>query len=136
MTGGSASRPADHGSATVLVIAVVVLLSALTAVVIMVLALLAAQVRTSQAADLAALAGAEQAWFGSEAACREAGRIAAAHGAAVERCTWQGLDVQVHVVLTVALPGVRAVGVGRQLHLRAIARAGPPDEWAIGPPGR
>jgi secretion/DNA translocation related TadE-like protein len=119
---------ADHGSATVLVITAILLLSVLAAAVMVVLALIATQVRASQAADLAALAGAEKAWFGSTEACREARRIAAVHGAGVERCTWQGLDVQVHVVVTVPVPQLRALSHGQPLQLRAVARAGPPTD--------
>lgn len=118
------------GSATVLVMGAMLLLAVLTAVVMVVLALIAAQVRASQAADLAALAGAESAWYGADRACQEAGRIAGAHGAAVERCTFQSLDVQVHVVVTLPWPQARALTGGGPLQLRAIARAGPPDDLA------
>jgi secretion/DNA translocation related TadE-like protein len=116
----------DRGSATVFVLTAILLLSVLAVVVMVVLGLMSAQVRTSQAADLAALAGAEKAWFGSDVACQEATRIAAAHGATVERCTWQGLDVQVHVRVTPNLPQLRAFSNGRTVELRAVARAGPP----------
>lgn len=116
------------GSATVLVIGAIAMLAVFALLVMAVMALIGAQVRASQAADLAALAGAERAWFGGDEACAEANRIAVAHGARVERCTWEELDVQVHVVVTAPLPELRALAGGQVLELRAVARAGPPSD--------
>lgn len=125
-------KPSDRGSATVLVVAAIALIAVLLAVVMAVLTLIATQVKVAQAADLAALAGAQQAWYGESSACAEAGRIAAAHGTQLEQCDWQGLDVQVRVVGVPPLITTRAVRVGGTLQLRATARAGPPNDWGLG----
>jgi secretion/DNA translocation related TadE-like protein len=118
----------------VIVVMVIAMVAVLLAVAAVAAGVAALQVRTSQAADLAALAGAEKALSGEVAACAEASRIAAAHGTSVQRCSWEGLDVQVHVSLPLRLPfsgaGVDPPDVGWRLS--AVARAGPPDDLGLG----
>lgn len=75
--------------------------------------------RTQAAADLAALAAARRLAAGPQAACAEAGAVAAAMGATVHRCTVERLDV----VVTAALP----IGGPFGGETRAAARAGPVD---------
>lgn len=125
------------GSATVVVLVVFLALTMLVALLAVVGALIAAQVRVAQAADLAALAGARQAWFGDSRACGEAQRIAAAHRAHVESCDRRGLDLQVVVVVQPPIPAF-LLGGGRpdsqgQIGpaLRAVARAGPPNSHGL-----
>ena len=112
---------ADRGAASVLAVAAV-LVTALAGIVAVWVALVgASQVRVSQAADLAALAGAEKAWLGRSAACAVAGEIAARHNAQVVDCTAVGLAVQVRV--RAPLAGALA-DIG---YVSATARAGPPE---------
>lgn len=81
----------------------------------------ASQVRVSQAADLAALAGADKVLLDHAAACQAAAEIVARHRAQLVSCQVVGLDVQVQV--SAPLAGVLAP-MG---HVGATARAGPPD---------
>ncbi|WP_434403924.1 Rv3654c family TadE-like protein [Streptomyces sp. NBC_01353] len=76
----------------------------------------AARHRAGGAADLAALAAADRALWGEEAACAAATRVAGAQGAAVLRCSLRGdiADVTAAVRLGPYAPTVRA-------------RAGPPE---------
>ena len=75
--------------------------------------------RAQIAADLGALAGAARAIEGSEAACAQAARIAAANQGRVRSCVLQGLEIVVRADVTVEpLPGL-----ARQAS--AAARAGP-----------
>ncbi|MFD9032625.1 Rv3654c family TadE-like protein [Streptomyces sp. NPDC059567] len=76
----------------------------------------AARHRAGGAADLAALAAADRALWGEEAACAAAARVAGAQGAAVLRCSLRGdiADVTAAVRLGPYTPTVRA-------------RAGPPE---------
>lgn len=115
------SQQADRGAASVLAIAAVVALVALGVVAVWVGLLGASQVRVSQAADLAALAGAERVWFDRAEACEVAREIAVRHQAQVTQCQAVGLDVQVQVraQLNGALAGFGDVS--------ATARAGPPE---------
>ncbi|MFB6814651.1 Rv3654c family TadE-like protein [Streptomyces sp. NPDC056347] len=71
--------------------------------------------RAGGAADLAALAAADRSLRGPEEACAAAGKVAAAQGAAVVRCTVSGeiADVTARVALGPYAPEVRS-------------RAGPP----------
>lgn len=75
--------------------------------------------RAQSAADLSALAAAQQAIGGSGPACADAAALAARMGAHVSRCVVDGLDVVVTADVRVALGrfGVRPA--------RAQARAGP-----------
>jgi secretion/DNA translocation related TadE-like protein len=71
------------------------------------------------AADLGALAGAMRAIEGQAAACAEAERFVAANGGRIVACDVDGLEVVVHVEVTVtSLPGLVR-------HATAAARAGP-----------
>lgn len=75
------------------------------------------QART--AADLGALAGAVRVIEGHPVACAEAGRLVAANDGVLISCEVQGLDIVIHVEVTVhPMPGIT-----RQA--RAGARAGP-----------
>ena len=109
----------DRGSATVLVLAVglVLLIAGLAGA-----ALGAAQVarhRAQTAADLAALAGAARAVEGTGPACARAGALAAANHARLLRCARDGWEVTVTVAVTpAAVVGPDRVAV-------ATARAGP-----------
>ena len=75
--------------------------------------------RAQAAADLAALAGAQEVVAGNAAACAEAGQVGRRMGGAVVRCSVEELDV----VVTVEVP----VMLGRFGNgpARASARAGP-----------
>lgn len=115
------NRPSDRGAASVLTIAAVVTVVALGVAAVWVGLVGASQVRVSQAADLAALAGAEKVWFDREAACEVAQEIATRHQARVVECETAGLDVQVR--LRAPLTGALA-DLG---HVNATARAGPPQ---------
>lgn len=111
----------DRGSASVLAIAAVVAVALIGTVAVWVTLVGASQMRVSQAADLAALAGAEKAWLDRRAACDVAAEIAARHQAQLVDCQAVGLDVQVRVraPLTGALARMGSVS--------ATARAGPPE---------
>jgi secretion/DNA translocation related TadE-like protein len=104
-------------------------------VVLVVGAMIVTQVRVSQAADLAALAGARAAWSGTAVACAEAARIAEVQGARLEACERRGLDVQVTAVIVPTLPSLFARVSddpdGSGVVLRAVARAGPPDSAGL-----
>jgi secretion/DNA translocation related TadE-like protein len=77
--------------------------------------------RAQAAADLAALAGAQNLADGSAAACTRAAELARAMRTTVAQCAVEGLDVIVTVDAAVALG---RFGVGPA---RATARAGPID---------
>jgi secretion/DNA translocation related TadE-like protein len=118
----------DRGSAIVLAacLAMVLVLAATVASVIA--ALLAGQARAQSAADLAALAAADRALWGTDEACAMAATIAERNGASLTECTIDLLDV----VLRVEVPPPRVaarlllmVGVTPD-PLHAQARAGPP----------
>lgn len=105
---------------------VAVTTAALCAVFAAVLALgqvVVARHRAGGAADLAALAAADRALRGAEAACGAAAEVADAQGAAVVRCAVQGeiADVTARVRFGPYTPEVRS-------------RAGPPT-GDPGPPG-
>lgn len=105
-----------------LAIAGVLLMSVVGVAAVWVVLLGASQVRVSQAADLAALAGAEKVWLDRAEACQVAREIATRHRAQVIQCQAVGLDVQVQV--RAPLTGVLS-GLG---HVHATARAGPPEQ--------
>ena len=112
----------DRGAASVLVAALVAVV-ALAGIVAMWIAVVGtSQVRVSQAADLAAVAGAEKAWIDRGAACDVAAEIAARHQAQLTDCQAVGLDVQVRV--RAPLAGALA----KAGYVNATARAGPPDQ--------
>lgn len=110
---------ADSGSATIVAVAVMVVLLALTAGGAAVGMTVVARHRAQAAADLSALAGAQHALYGVAPACAEAATIARRMDAAVTRCAVEDLDVVVAVSVPVVLG---RFGVGPA---RAAARAGP-----------
>lgn len=123
---GTPARPAldrgdsvDRGSATVLLLAIgLVLFGAGLAGVSLAAAHLARH-QAQSAADLSALAGAPYAVAGSRVACAEAAAIATANHAQLTRCDLDGLDL----VVTVEVIPATVVGPGRIA--TATARAGP-----------
>lgn len=112
---------AETGSITVVISAVVILLVVVASIGATVVMVYATQVRTSQAADLAALAGAQRAWLDEAGACPTAAAVAAEHRARVLSCTTDVFDVQVKVAIALP-PPVSILG-----DVRAEARAGPPE---------
>ncbi|GFN04959.1 hypothetical protein Smic_35150 [Streptomyces microflavus] len=76
--------------ATVWVAVTVVTLCGVFALVLALGQAVAARHRAGGAADLAALAAADRALEGAEAACEAARRVAAAQGAVLVRCAVQG----------------------------------------------
>ncbi|GAA4350180.1 Rv3654c family TadE-like protein [Angustibacter luteus] len=111
-------QPADGGSATVLVLATVLVAVVLALLVGGVAVAVLARHRAVVAADLAALAGAAAA-RSSGAPCERARSVAGANGAALQRCAVTGQVVQVRVA--VRPPGP----VGRLGLASASAAAGP-----------
>jgi secretion/DNA translocation related TadE-like protein len=80
--------------------------------------------RARNAADLAALAAAAQAWEGEQAACATAEELSRRNGAILRSCRLVGLDVLVTVEVRLsALAGAA----------QASARAGPVSRPADGP---
>ncbi|WP_435862085.1 Rv3654c family TadE-like protein [Streptomyces rubiginosohelvolus] len=116
-------RGADRGVATVWVAVTAAGLCTVFAVVLALGQAVAARHRAGGAADLAALAAADRALEGAEAACEAARRVALAQDAAVVRCAVQGevADVTARAGFGPYLPTVRA-------------RAGPPAGPSAGAP--
>ncbi|MEV7458808.1 Rv3654c family TadE-like protein [Streptomyces rubiginosohelvolus] len=116
-------RGADRGVATVWVAVTAAGLCTVFAVVLALGQAVAARHRAGGAADLAALAAADRALEGAEAACEAARRVALAQDAAVVRCAVQGeiADVTARAGFGPYLPTVRA-------------RAGPPTGPSAGAP--
>ncbi|MCI0158103.1 hypothetical protein KNO15_15490 [Leifsonia shinshuensis] len=106
----------ERGSGTVLALATVAVLAAVTAAVVLVCGAWAARQRAGIAADAAALAGADVA-VGRAAGdpCTRARLVAGANGATLAECAVAGVVVSVTAVVPYA--GWRA---------EAPARAGPP----------
>jgi secretion/DNA translocation related TadE-like protein len=108
--------PGDRGSASVLVLAI--------GLVLVAAGLAGAAVGTARvgrhqarvAADLGALAGAARAIYGEEMACREAGRYVDANGGRMTACSVAGLEIVVQV--EVMLPALNR-------RASADSRAGP-----------
>nr|WP_097880618.1 Rv3654c family TadE-like protein [Streptomyces sp. st140] len=117
-------RGADRGLATVWVAVTAAGLCTVFAVVLALGQAVAARHRAGGAADLAALAAADRALEGAEAACESARRVALAQDAAVVRCAVQGevADVTARAGFGPYLPTVRA-------------RAGPPAGPSAQGPG-
>lgn len=111
----------DDGSASIVVVWTTVIIALFGAGGLLLGSLAISQTRASQAADLAALAGAERVWADPAAACAMADDIGTAHGATLVSCQTVGLDVQVVVTAPLAGP-LSALG-----QARATARAGPPE---------
>ncbi|MFF2222658.1 Rv3654c family TadE-like protein [Streptomyces globisporus] len=116
-------RGADRGVATVWVAVTVAGLCTVFAVVLALGQAVAARHRAGGAADLAALAAADRALDGVEAACEAARRVALAQDAAIVRCAVQGevADVTARAGFGPYLPTVRS-------------RAGPPVTPSAGAP--
>ncbi len=110
------SKAVERGSGTVLALATVAVLAAVTAAVVLVCGAWAARQRAGIAADAAALAGADVA-VGRAVGdpCTQARLVAHANGAALAGCAVAGVVVSVTAVVPYA--GWRA---------EAPARAGPP----------
>ncbi|MEU4565736.1 Rv3654c family TadE-like protein [Micromonospora sp. NPDC023956] len=107
MTRQQTCPAADRGGASVLLLAVglVVLLVGLFGTAVG--AARTARQQARVAADFAALAGAGTSLRGAEAACQRAAELAAANGARLVRCHLDGLDVQVTAEVTAEpLPGL------------------------------
>jgi len=112
-------RPDDAGAATVVVVAMAGVLMFVTVGLGAAGGLVVAQRHAQAAADLSALAGAT----GTGDACAEAGRIAVANDATLERCRPDGDEVDV----VVSVPGPELPWAARwsELRVTAEARAGP-----------
>lgn len=79
-------RSVDRGSATVWAVFCAMSLCVVFAGVLALGQVVSARHRAAGAADLAALAAAEKAFYGARVACAAAGRVAAEQGAYVSRC--------------------------------------------------
>ncbi|MFD6275981.1 Rv3654c family TadE-like protein [Streptomyces sp. NPDC060209] len=108
--------PGDQGLATVWVAVTTATLCAVFATVLALGQAVSARHRAGGAADLAALAAADQALRGAEAACEAATEVAVAQGAEIVRCGVQGeiADVTARARFGPYAPEVRS-------------RAGPPE---------
>jgi secretion/DNA translocation related TadE-like protein len=113
------SRASERGSATLVAVAMMAVLMAMTLGGSIVGSAVIARHRAQSAADLAALAAAGRIGSGQRSACAWATSVAAANHSTVSACTVAELDVIVSV--EVAVPFGR-LGVGP---VRAAARAGP-----------
>ncbi|WP_308205875.1 Rv3654c family TadE-like protein [Mycolicibacterium elephantis] len=109
----------EDGSATLVGVAAMAVLLAVTVGAVYVGAAVIGRHRAQAAADLAALAAASSMVDGSAAACSRATEIAHAMDATVAHCAVENLDVVVAVDVDVSV-GRLAVGPAR-----AVARAGP-----------
>jgi secretion/DNA translocation related TadE-like protein len=100
----------DRGSATVVVAMTATAMCALFALVLALGQVVVARHRAGAAADLAALAAADQVVSGQSDACRRAVAVAAAQGADVVRCAVDGeiADVTAVVRLGPYAPAVRS----------------------------
>ncbi len=112
---------ADRGSVTLVAVAMVVVLLAITVACVYLGSAVIARHRAQSAADLAALAAAGRLTDGAGAACAHAVAVVQAMHATVANCSVIELDVVVAVEVTVALG---RLGPGTA---RAVARAGPAD---------
>lgn len=110
---------AERGSATVWVLALVAVVWTLSMAMFCVGQVLGARHRAAAAADLSALAAAEQALWGRDRACGAAVEVATAQGARLSGCAVTGLVADVAV--EVPLRGL----LGHFPPASARARAGP-----------
>jgi secretion/DNA translocation related TadE-like protein len=111
-------RADEEGAATVWVLALASLLTAMGLAALVIGSGFAAHRRAAAAADLAALAGATRSLVDHRYACQAAGVVAASNGAQLLACELDGTTVSVVVGLeprVTWLPGIRVA-----------ARAGPP----------
>lgn len=104
MIGASTTqRSAERGSGTVLALAILAVVAAVTAAVVLVCGAWAARQRAAVAADAAALAGAEVAVGRSVGEpCAQARLVARANGATLADCVVAGVAVQVTAVVPYA----------------------------------
>lgn len=109
----------DRGSASVLVLAVGLVLLTAGMVGAAVGTAIVARHQAQVAADFAALAGAAYAINGETVACARAGELATANGAQLTGCRLDGLDLAVTVAVPVTGPAAVAGPA------TATARAGP-----------
>lgn len=114
-------RDQSAGSITVVIAVAISFVVLVAAVAACVVAVFASQVKASQAADLAALAGAQHSWLDQSAACPAAQRIATEHVARLVSCSTDAFDVQVQVAVALPAP------LSRLGTVTAEARAGPPE---------
>lgn len=103
----------DQGYAAVVLMVLMMLAVFLCGAVAFVGGIAAGRVRATTAADLAALAAAQ------DTDCGKARDVAASNGAELTMCRVEGLDVIVDVRVPVRLPG-------QQTFVTALSRAGPP----------
>jgi secretion/DNA translocation related TadE-like protein len=114
-----ASSDRDRGAASILLLAIGLVLVAAGMGGAAIAAGVVGNHRARTAADLGALAGAGQAIYGQDVACAQAGRLVAANGGRLTGCTVTGLEVVVSVAVDVRpLPGLLR-------RATAAARAGP-----------
>jgi secretion/DNA translocation related TadE-like protein len=110
--------PDERGSATIWALSWLVLVGSLAQVVLLLAAVVARQHHADAAADMAALSAAQRLQQGGDA-CAAADLVAAAHDAAVTRCSVVGQDVRLEIQARMDLP------LGLTIDLRGVARAGP-----------
>ncbi|MGY1635690.1 Rv3654c family TadE-like protein [Geodermatophilus sp. SYSU D00742] len=128
MIGGS-RLTGERGSATVWVVALAGVLAAIGVAAVLVGVAVVGRHRASAAADLAALAAAEQAVRGRADVCGVAARVAEANGARLTGC---GVDGAAVVEVAVVVP-VRLGRLGMR-EAAARARAGPVWPVPVGDP--
>lgn len=116
---GSSNDHADGGFVTVAVAGLLLVLVSVAWLVEALGAVAVARHRAATAADLAALAAAAHAIEGPTPACRAAAVIAERQGARVRRCSVDGLDALVEVVVR---PPGRLGSFGEAI---SVSRAGP-----------
>jgi secretion/DNA translocation related TadE-like protein len=118
-------RPAEEGSATVLGLVLVCILTTVALVSVVVAEVLVGQRRAAAAADLAALAAAEVLGRGAATtsggvdACGQASRVSEANDATMTGCLVEGAEVVVEVAVEVP------TFFGTGLSTSGRARAGP-----------
>ncbi|HEU4513157.1 MAG TPA: Rv3654c family TadE-like protein [Nocardioidaceae bacterium] len=132
-------RPGRHrgqrGSAALLVVGLLGVLTGLAFAGAVVGGLLVAQRRAAAAADLAALAGAEALAPGGVATvptgsgCGRAARVGRENGAQLTGCSVEGREIVVRVAVDVTNP------FGGTWEVPAVARAGPAVRWPTGEGG-
>ncbi|WP_415957476.1 Rv3654c family TadE-like protein [Streptomyces sp. 021-4] len=129
---GQRIRGADRGVATVWVAVTTMALCAVFALVLELGQAVTARHRAGGAADLAALAAADRALEGPEAACAAARRVARAQKAVLVRCTVHGeiADVVARSSLGRYAPSVRARAAPPSVRARGV----PPSVRARGVP--
>jgi secretion/DNA translocation related TadE-like protein len=113
------SRDSERGSATLISVAMMAVLLAITLGGSVVGSAVIARHRAQAAADLAALAAAGRIASGPQSACAWATSVAKANGAKATGCTVEELDVVVTVEVAVALSRIGMASAS------AAARAGP-----------